>query len=76
MNYNHIIDKINIDIYRKNKTLRSSEMRHKCVLCEEATNIDGSISNQGKRMICNRCAVRKFGSIMEAFDWVRGEMNE
>lgn len=73
MDYNKSIDSSNINIYRKNKTLRPAEMRHKCVLCGEETCIDYSISNQGERMICNKCARTKFESLMEAFDWVRGK---
>lgn len=72
MDYNIVVDQTNIEIYRKHKIRRPHEYRHKCVLCGEVTCVNNSISNQGERLICNRCAIRRFETIGEAMRWVEG----
>lgn len=72
MDYNVITDKTNIEIYQKYRIRRSNELRHRCVLCGEVTSVDGSISNQGARLICNRCVERKFDTRGKALRWVEG----
>lgn len=59
-NIDKSINKENIEIFTRKATSSSSEMRHKCVLCEEMTSIDDSVSNRGHKLICIRCAYKYF----------------
>lgn len=67
--YNKRQNIINLMRYRKNG-VGKDEYLYKCVLCGARTNISGSISNQGKKLICNECAMSRFELLSQAFDWV------
>lgn len=70
MEYNTELDQANCEIYAEKGTDKPSEMRHKCVLCEKPCNINQSMSNQGRRLICNICSRLRFASLLDAFNWV------
>lgn len=73
MEYNHITDKMNIKIYEKYGARESRTIRHKCVLCDSPTSIDGSFSDKGRRLICKYCAADKFGSMWDVLEWIQKE---
>lgn len=73
MNYNKKIDAENIKIYAKFGLKLSHIERHRCVICGDAVSIDRSMSNKGKRLICNSCSREKFKSLFEAMEWVNSE---
>lgn len=71
---NEEIDAENIRIFEKTGMNNPNEYRYRCVLCGQEISIGNSISEQGHRMICNRCVCHKFPSVLAAFDWVnKGE---
>lgn len=64
------VQKENISKYRKYGLNGSNIMRYTCVVCNKNTSIDGSFSNQGRNLICTRCANSKLKSTYDLFDWL------
>lgn len=60
----------NVSKYRKYGLNGSNIRRYTCVVCNENTSIDESFSNQGRNLICTRCANSKFKSAYDLFDWL------
>ena len=67
---NEEVDIKNIRVFRRWGTSCSDQLRHTCVLCGKRVNIEGSVSNQGRRLICNQCVYKYFeGDYSAVFEW-------
>lgn len=67
---NEKINNDNIEIFKKQGTFNSAENRHTCVLCNNKTSIDDSISSQGNKLICIPCTYKYFeGDYSVVFIW-------
>lgn len=67
---NEEANKENIRIFRQYGTNCSEQLRHTCVLCGKKVNINGSISNQGHKLICIQCVYKHFEGVYAAvFEW-------
>ncbi len=63
-------DKENIRVFRQWGTSYSDQLRHTCVLCGKKVNIESSVSNQGRRLICIQCIYKYFEGVYDAvFEW-------
>lgn len=74
---NKIINDENIKIFQEHGTYNSSDLRHKCVLCEKIVDIDGSVSSIGNKLICIPCVHKYFeGDYAAVFMWNKNPMKE
>lgn len=65
------IDYYNQMIFEINGTDNGDELRHICVICNELTSIDNSISNRGHKLICTKHVYQNFcGDYSKAFKWI------
>lgn len=66
------VNKENIKIFRQYGTDYGDQVRHTCVLCGKKVNVEGSISNQGHKLICVQCAYKYFeGDYSAVSEWYR-----
>lgn len=67
---NKKVDKENIRVFKQWGTSYRDQLRHTCVLCGKKVNIEGSVSNQGRRLICTQCIYKYFeGDYSAVFEW-------
>lgn len=64
-------DAVNETLFEQYGT-KNDDYIYICCLCGCKTNISGSISVQGYRLICNDCAMTKFNSVIDAMLWIHG----
>lgn len=63
----------NKKVFSEKGMRNSGEYRHYCIICGNQTNIDGSISDNGKNLICLSCMRKKFGDYVMGFSFVNGK---
>lgn len=66
------INQQNIETFKKYKTKKPDEIRHKCVLCGRDISINDSVSCKGDRLVCVGCfygiGVREGKQVIS--DWI------
>ena len=72
--YDHDIDIVNIEVFRRFGVEAPSVPRHRCVICKKPVSIDDSYSFNGHMLICMGCFRKYFdGELHKVNEWKNEE---
>ena len=68
--YDHDIDIVNIEVFKRFGIEDPSVPRYRCVICKKPVSIDDSYSFSGHTLICTGCFYKHFdGELHKVNEW-------